>query len=155
MDPLSLTAVITQLINNVMSASKSAVELAKDSSDPELQGKLSEMLKASNTLMIETQSLINENTALRSEINALKAQHSDKITLRPVPPFGYLYRSDESDPLCPKCYQKDGSTAYMGPLQSWNGGQRRVCRICSWSNYEVPPGTANRSSPKQVKPYWE
>ena len=126
-------AAITGIVSGALSSLKAARDLAKDTTDLELKGKLSEVFD----LLLELKESVS---TLADENKSLKAQLKEKDQLEgPFAPFGYFYKSgDREHPLCSICAQKAVPVqSYMGPLHQWRGGQRRTCRTCDQSIYEV------------------
>jgi hypothetical protein len=124
------------LVNNALNVFKNARELAQDTSDPELNMKISEAYDALLSIKDRVLDLDDENRRLKAEL-AAKAAY-----VGPDPPHGYFYAAtDETKqhPLCPTCYQSNPSRiGFLDNPQQWSRGIRRVCKLCSTSIYEVP-----------------
>ena len=72
----------------------------------------------------------------------------------PYPPFGYFFKSgDRENPLCPKCAQENPpKEAFLTPLETWNKGLRRKCRLCGHFIYERAMDLSPRPG-SQRRPY--
>ena len=140
------------LVNNAINVLKSARDLARDSSDSELKEKIGEVFDVLFDLRERVLTLDEENRILRAEVEA-KA-----IYIGPVPPHGYYYASKdkaEEHPLCPTCYQSSPQKiGFLENVEPWNGGLRRVCKLCGHSIYEKPLNlTLGRVAPRVSRQY--
>lgn len=135
-----------QLVATVVSTVKTVRDLARDTSNHELKEKIGEVFEGLMDLRERLLNLDEENRQLKEELNK-KADIEG-----PVPPFGYFFDKRHPDePLCPKCYQgSDSRLSFMGPLHTWNHGERRICRLCGHMIYEKEMDFLAR--PPQLRP---
>ncbi len=124
------------LVNNALNVLKSARELAKETSDTDLKERISEAYD----VLLELKERV---LTLSDEVRALEAnQRASAAYIGPVPPHGYYYGADDETkehPLCPKCYQMEPPRkAFLDDPRLWNGGSRRVCKLCGLFIYEKP-----------------
>ncbi len=134
MDPNIIS--ITQIVSGALGALKKAIDLAGLTNNAELRGQISEAYNSIRDLQRMLLDLDDENRRLKAEL-------SKKAELEgPVPPFGYFFKNgDHEHPLCPKCMQgKESRESFLTPAQEWNGGLRRVCRICGLHIYREGNG---------------
>ena len=124
----------TQLVGGLVASAKNALDLTKLSSDHALKGAVSELYDSLLDVKGRVLDLDEENRNLRAEL-ARKGEF-----IGPLDPHGYFFYKDRPEqPLCPKCLQSQPSNAvFLGPLHSWNGGQRRDCRVCRFHHMETP-----------------
>jgi hypothetical protein len=138
--PAVLTTV--QIISGLAASAKNAVDLAKSTSNNELKGAVSELYDS--VLDVKARVL-----GLDEEVRTLKAQLAmrEEIT-GPDEHFGYFYfKSRQSEPLCPKCYQSAQSRpTFMGPLSKKGSFIWRKCPVCNFSHNEVSESGGNRMS---------
>lgn len=140
-------ATATGLVNSAIGILKSARELAKDASDIELKEKISDVYDVLLELKELTLKFDDENRELKARLAAEAAY------VGPTAPHGYYYAaSDEKQehPLCPKCYQsKPSQKGFLENREEWNGGARRICKLCRHAIYEEPMDL----SPRKIMPY--
>jgi hypothetical protein len=137
-----------QLVASVVNTVRAARDLARDTTNHELKEKIGEVYDGLMDLRERLFNLDEENRQLKAELEK-KAEIEG-----PVPPFGYFFDKRHPDaPLCPKCYQQsDSRVSFMGPLQPWNRGERRLCRNCGHGIYEKEMDLSPRS-PQSRRPY--
>jgi hypothetical protein len=72
----------------------------------------------------------------------------------PFPPFGYFFKNgDRENPLCPKCIQDNPpKEGFLTPVEQWNRGLRRKCRLCGHLIYEREMDLSPRPA-SQRRPY--
>jgi hypothetical protein len=125
------TVPVSQVLGSALSILRNARDLAKDSDDRELKEVVGQVFDVFSSLK-------ERMLSMEEEIASLKSQLAKKVAITgPMPPFGYFYKSGDTDhPLCPKCYQEKGYE-YMLSIERFNGAVNRVCQ-CGWSTEEVP-----------------
>jgi hypothetical protein len=126
-------AVLTaaQIVNTTISAAKQAIELAKQTKNPDLKEKLSELFD--HVLEIKAKMLV-----LEEENGSLKREKAAKASVHRKGQFGYFFVEGDPDPLCPHCFEKDDKQIHLPALHEWNGGLRRLCRSCHNEFWERP-----------------
>jgi hypothetical protein len=128
---MSFIPVVTtvQLLSQAITGLKNARDLAKESGNRELIEKIGDAYNIFSDLKERILDLQEENRVLKEQL-----AKRDSCT-GPVPPFGYVYKTDDADrayPLCPKCYQeKQGHVSYLA-RQKWGDGYNIYCG-CGWS----------------------
>ena len=123
-----------QLVSGLVASAKNAVDLAKLSSNRDLQAAVSELLIGVLDVKVRV-------IDLDEEVRSLKAQLAQRGEINgPDEANGYFFIKSKLDqPLCPKCYQSNPSnTVFLGPMHNFNGGRRRVCAVCGYKRMEVP-----------------
>jgi hypothetical protein len=139
--PDPLTAV--QLISGLVASAKNAVDLAKTTTNRDLQSAVSELLLG----VIDVKLRVVE---LDEQVRDLKAQLAQKEEIEgPDARFGYFYfKSKRDEPLCPKCYQSVPSNVVnMGPRSQRAGGIMRFCPVCDFFVTEQKNANINQSGP--------
>lgn len=145
-DPSSASSLLG-LLNSTVQTAKTAVELAKSAKDSTLKSTVSEVLDGILNLKITVLDLDEENRKLKLQLEA-------RQEVERKGPFGYWFKKDQTDPLCPKCYEGENKIVYLEPSQPWSGGIRRDCRVCNDTTWEVPIGTNSaRRSVVSYNPY--
>lgn len=130
-----------QIVSGLAASAKNAVDLAKATSNNDLKGAVSELYDSVLDVKARVLDLDEENRALRAQL----AQREEIVGPDEVNGYFY-YKSKPEMPLCPKCYQTIPSNAvYLGPTHSFNGGIRRICRVCGFKHMETP------SKPLQIR----
>jgi|HubBroStandDraft_5_1064220.scaffolds.fasta_scaffold833991_1 hypothetical protein len=117
---------ITQMFSSTLSAINNVRDLARESSDRELKEKISEAYDGILSLKERMLTMNDEIRDLKFKL-AKKAPFTD-----PEPPYGYIYRTDDTAkerPLCPACLRKDGGENYLD-VTPWDDGYSRSCRAC-------------------------
>jgi hypothetical protein len=123
-----------QLLGTAVSIIKNARDLAKDSSDHELKSVISDAYDAVLNLKEKLLDLDEENRQLKAQL-----AKRDSFT-GPVPPFGYVYKADDTrkqHPLCPKCYQENGHESFLTRDSDGSRSWRR-CPVCQLLIHERP-----------------
>lgn len=128
MNEAALVASAFSVIGSAVSTAKNAVELAKETSNRELKSAVNEVLDAVLDAKVKVHDLGDENRSLRQRIAELEAQLDVRAKVKRDPEFGYWFKQDETDPLCPKCYEGQSKVSYLSPLV----GRTRTCRVCGW-----------------------
>ena len=146
---MQLTTSALATVNSVMALGKTAVELAKKTKDPELKEKVSEVLNGILDLKGTIISLDEEN-------QNLKVKLAQRGTITRDPRYGYWLKENETEPLCPKCYEGESRVAYLSPLRS---GVRK-CNVCQTPYYESGSNAAAisigyPSTARRARAYWE
>jgi hypothetical protein len=124
---------VTQLVSTAISTVKSVRDLAKDSSDLELKGTISDLYDALLAVKDRALEVDEENRSLKAALEE-KAKY-----VGPLPPNGYYYQGeDRSNPLCPRCFQENPpKVGFMDKGQPWGNGQvRRDCHLCRHAIFE-------------------
>jgi hypothetical protein len=118
MDLLPSAITISQLISAALSSTKSARELAKDSSDSDLKEQISQIYDSLLELKERVIEQAEENRLLKLELEKKRSIEG------PIPPFGYYFQAgDREHPLCPKCFQeRQPRQSFLSPATDWNGG---------------------------------
>ena len=143
---------IATMFSSAVTALKDAKEVAKDSEDIELKEKIGTAYDTLLELKVRLYEVDDENRQLKKELED-RTKYTD-----PLPPFGYIYRTDDTEqkhPLCPRCYQDTPQKiGFLKAPHKASTGMFRHCPLCS-SN--IPEGTPTlpRISNKRVEPYWE
>ncbi|MGD0830846.1 MAG: hypothetical protein ABR907_07885 [Terracidiphilus sp.] len=122
-----------QIVSGLAASAKNAVDLAKGTSNNELKGALSELYDS----VLDVKARVLD---LDEEVRSLKTQLAQREEIiGPDEVNGYFcYKSKPEKPLCPKCYQTVPSNAvYLGPMHTFNGGIRRICRVCGFKRMET------------------
>jgi hypothetical protein len=127
-DPHS-AATAVGLANSAFSSVKTALDLAKKTSDRDLKSEIGSALDNVLELKVKVYELAEENRSLREQLN-LKA----KITR--TSQFGYYFAEGDADPFCPKCYEANGKLIHLPASKPWSGGIRRDCVECRQTFWE-------------------
>jgi hypothetical protein len=136
--PDALTAV--QLVSGLVASAKNAVDLAKTSSNRDLQAAVSELLNGVIDIKLRM-------VELDEEVSKLKAKLAQREDIEgPDARFGYFcFKSKPDQPLCQKCYQSAPSkVVYMGPRDQRAGGIMRFCTVCNFTVVEQERRNVNR-----------
>jgi len=141
------TAVLTttQLVGGLVASARNALELAKASSDHVLKGAVSELYDSLLDVKARVLDLDEETRCLKAEL-----ARKDEF-IGPTEPHGYFFFKDKADqPLCPKCIQSQPShPVFLSPVINYNGGTKRTCVICDWTNIETPSQTSSSRSTRR------
>ena len=137
-DPHS-AATAVGLANSAFSSVKTALELAKKTTDRDLKSEIGSALDNVLELKVKVYELAEENRSLKERLN-LKAK------VARTSEFGYYFAEDDPDPLCPKCYEASGKIIHLPASKPWSGGIRRDCIECRQTFWEKSMNT----KPKRV-----
>ncbi len=132
-----------QLVSGLVASAKNAVDLAKLSSNRDLQAAVSELLIGVMDVKVHV-------IELDEEVRDLKAQLARREEIEgPDAKFGYFhFKSKPDEPLCPKCYQSVPSKiANMGPRQQLGNWVVRACPVCGFSHRERMGSLSDSQSP--------
>jgi len=127
MDPMIPTAVT--MLANGMSFLKNASDLAKTSTDTDLKIAISDAYSALIDLKAKLSEIDDEN-------RELKAKLRQKESVKRTSEFGYYFKDGDSDPLCPKCYERDGKLIHLSEQRSIRSEIWRDCEVCQYSKCE-------------------
>lgn len=130
------------LINSTVATVKTMVGLAKETTNRELQNEVSTVLGNVLDLKIMVSELAEEN-------KDLKAQLAQKASVKRSGEFGYYFKDEETDPLCPKCWEGSKTIAYLTTQRPLNGVILRDCRQCTtpfWEKTRTQSSTTTRST---------
>lgn len=134
-NPISTSATILGLLNSTLTLLKGTKELAKDSGNTELKKKLGDLQDCFLELKDKIIDLTDENAGLRAKLE-------QRESVKRSGEFGYYHKNeDESDPLCPTCYEQDSKLIYLPKPIPFGGGIKRVCRVCNGDFWEKPQET--------------
>jgi len=123
-DPHSAATAIG-LVNSAFSSVKTALDLAKKTTDLDLKQEVSNVFDNVLELKATVYELAEENRNLR-----LRLEQKENISY--FPQTGFFFKENESLPLCPKCYQsQDHAVVY---LHRWNDGSHH-CHVCGKNYY--------------------
>lgn len=129
-----------QIVSGLAASAKSAVDLAKSTSNNELKGAVSELYDS----VLDVKARVLE---LDEKVRSLKAQLAQREEIEgPDAKFGYFhFKSKPNEPLCPKCYQSVPSKVVnMGPRDQRAGGIMRFCPVCNFNVTEERARNVNR-----------
>ena len=126
----SLAASALQLLNSALGALKQTRETAKNIKDSSIK----EQINTIYDYVIELKEKILE---LKEENAELNKRLGEKQSVRRDSRTGYIYKGDDSDPFCPKCYQTTGKSIHLAPPYNDLGRVTRYCRACN-ENYADP-----------------
>jgi hypothetical protein len=133
---------VLTLANATLSGLKSAVELTKQSKDHALKNQISEVLSSFLELQVKVLELDIENRTLKSQL-------AQKDSIQRKGEFGYFFKDEDPDPLCPKCYEGAGKIIHLSGLKQEHGGVRRTCMECNLSFWEM-----KYRHPEQPRGHW-
>jgi hypothetical protein len=123
------------LVNSAFSSVKTALDLAKKTTDIELKHEVSKALDNVLELKVTVYELAEENCDLHRRLN-------ERSEVKRWGDQGYyVANGQENDPYCPKCYEDKEKLIHLPPAEVCNRGRRRVCRVCSSIYWDVPAGT--------------
>jgi hypothetical protein len=132
------------LATSALSSVKTALELAKKTSDRDLKTEIGLALDNVIDLKLKMYELVEENRSLREQLK-------QKATITRNSEFGYYFAEGDSDPLCPKCYEGNGKSIHLSGKNERNGGIRRSCIECKHTFTEQKTtggsGVLRRTSP--------
>jgi hypothetical protein len=111
------------LASSALSSVKTALELGKKTTDLHLKKELNNAVDSVLELKVKVHELAEENRELLERLE-------QRETIVRSGTHGYWFKSGETDPLCPKCYEESGKTIYLPASERWSGGIRRDCRVC-------------------------
>ena len=103
---MSEIALITAIAANALTALKNARELATATSNSELKEQLSSVYNDLLTLREKLLDVVEDNRTLSAQLNERKKVDG------PSTPYGYFFMVEDTKrehPLCPVCYQTDGT----------------------------------------------
>ncbi len=132
-----------QLVSGLITSAKNAVDIAKLSSNRDLQAAVSELLVGVMDVKVRV-------LEFDEEVRNLKAQLAQREEIiGPDAEFGYFhFKSKPNEPLCPKCYQSVPSTIVnMGPRDQRAGGIMRFCPVCNFTVTEEKRQQEQRQQP--------
>lgn len=140
------------LVSNAISSLKNARELAKDTSNDELNAKINDAYGALLDLREHALALDEENRQLKLQL-AAKAAY-----VGPIAPHGYYYAAADAEtrqhPLCPICFQSSPQQiGFMDEAKNWSYGVKRDCKLCGKSIWEVAPDYSQKSTRRDYNPY--
>jgi len=126
-------ASVVQLVGTAITSAKTARDLAKDSSDHQLKGAISDLYDALIDIKARALELDEENRLLKAQL-VEKAKY-----VGPLAPHGYFYEADDrTHPICPRCIQeRPPKIGFMSDAEEWNDGIRRTCRLCQKKVWET------------------
>lgn len=127
-DPQSAATAIG-LVNSAFSSVKTALDLAKKTTDLNLKQEISKAFDNILELKATVYELAEENRSLREELD-------QKAKIARNREFGYYFAEGDPDPLCPKCYESNGKLVHLPAPREWNGGIRRICIECRETFWE-------------------
>ena len=84
--------------------------------------------------MEQQMELVKAKQELQAAIEKLSLQ--EKLTRRG--PANYYYLGEETDPLCPVCWERDRKVIHLPRAEPWSGGIRRDCHVCSTVHWDKP-----------------
>lgn len=127
-DPHSAAAAVG-LANSAFSSVKTALDLAKKTSDRDLKSEIGFALDNVLELKVKVYELAEENRSLREQLN-------QKAKIGRNSEFGYYFAEGDPDPLCPKCYEANGKLIHLPASKPWSNGIRRDCIECRQTFWE-------------------
>jgi hypothetical protein len=151
MDLAGAVSIVT-MFGSAVTALKDAKEVAKDVGDIELKEKIGTAYDTLLELKVRLYEVDDEKRRLKRALED-QTKYTD-----PLPPFGYVYRTDDAEhknPLCPRCYQN--TPQKIGFLKAPHKAPTGVFRHCPVCSTNVPETTPTRPpmTNKKVTPYWE
>jgi hypothetical protein len=102
---------------------------------------ISEVIKKYNDigLMRQISELEEEVFDLQRENLALRKQLDAPVKIQRKGPLGYYFEDGSDEPLCPRCWEKDGKAIRLPALTTFlSKAQGRMCRVCKEQYFEVP-----------------
>ncbi|MEZ2346880.1 hypothetical protein [Terriglobus sp. RCC_193] len=129
MTVLGTAAKIPGIVSSTLSSLKTVREMTKESKDTGLKDQLSDVYNSVLELREALHDLQTENESLRKALEL-------KSNIGRRGEFGYFFQGDETDPLCPVCYQRDSKAVYLEKPVSGNGYVSRKCAVCGYFNQE-------------------
>lgn len=125
-DPHAAAAALG-LVNSAVSSVKTALDLAKKTTDLDLKQEVSKALDNVLDLKVTVHELAEENRILRESLK-------EKSTIKCEPQRGFWLKDGELDPLCPTCYEgPDSAVVYLSPIVHYSYGDERLCNVCKTS----------------------
>jgi hypothetical protein len=137
---------VTSLINNVLTSAKSVRDIAKQSSDTALKEQISNLYDT----ILDVKDRVLE---LHEENRSLLEQLAKRGSVRRDPEFGYYFKEGSTDPLCPKCYEKEAKEIHLPLPEELSSRMGRTCRVCNFLFWESPK-TASRPVARQRQSPW-
>ena len=126
----SLAASALQILNSALGAVKQTRETAKDIKDSAIKQQINTVYDYIIELKETLLELKEENVELRHRLD-------DKQSIRRDNQTGYVYKGEDADPFCPRCYEKDDKSIHLDPPhRSVHGQVSRYCRACCQVYYE-------------------
>jgi hypothetical protein len=122
MDPIiPATALsVTSIVNNLLTSARTAKDLAKQSSDSELKEQIADLFNDILEVKAKVLDLDAENRDLREQLKQRTNVERDSVT-------GGFYKQGQIDPLCPNCFQGQGTSVYLQKQESDGSGWCVVC----------------------------
>lgn len=127
-DPHSAVTAIG-LVNSAFSSVKTALDLAKKTTDLDLKHEVSKTFDNVLELKVKVYELAEENRSLREQLD-------QKAKIARNREFGYYFAEGAPDPLCPKCYEGNEKLVHLSASKEWKGGIRRICIECRETFWE-------------------
>jgi regulator of replication initiation timing len=130
MEP-TIALTIAQIANTTIAAVKQAKDVVGQSKDTTA---IKESLLEAYDHLLELKAKISdfqdENHRLETENRELKERLERKESIERRGDFGYFFKKDEDDPLCPKCFQSKEQIVYLSKIVLWYETPSRTCIIC-------------------------
>jgi hypothetical protein len=122
---ITAAAAATQILSEALKALNAVREHSKTSKDSQLKDQIATLY---DNLLSAKEAVLR----LTEENSELKRRLEEKQSVRRDAKSGLIYKGDDPEPFCPKCYQTANKSVHLDPpyRNPESGTVSRYCRAC-------------------------